>query len=164
LSTGAPPLPRDARRGSAEDTPPAWRDHELRVVAASLTLTIAVGTAFYQIVEGWTPLNAVYFCVVTLATVGYGDLSPKTNLGKLFTMAYIIVGIGLLAAFAQVVARRWIDRRIRRLAQRQPPAEPTPRHARPRLTPLKRARRARRSAPVAATVEPAYDAGTTATS
>jgi voltage-gated potassium channel len=108
-------MPMRAGDGLAgEDNPPAWRAREFHVLAAGLILTIVTGSAFYTLVEGWSVLDAAYFSVVTLATVGYGDLSPATAAGKLFTMAYIIVGIGLLAGFANAVAKRWVDHRIRR--------------------------------------------------
>ena len=128
------------------------------MLTGSLALALAVGTAFYQRVEGWSALDALYFCVVTLATVGYGDLSPKTDLGRVFTMGYIVVGIGLLAGVVQVLARRWVDRRIRRIGQKQPPTEPAPRSQRPQLTHMTRVRRARRRAasnrPAAPPAEP----------
>ena len=79
-----------------------------------LVLTLAIGSVFYTLVEGWSLLDAVYFCIVTLATIGYGDFAPKTAAGKLFTIAYIIVGIGLLAIFAKRIAERLVDRRLRR--------------------------------------------------
>ena len=45
--------------------------------AAQLALSlIVIATIFYRIVEGWSLLDAAYFSVVTIATVGYGDLSP----------------------------------------------------------------------------------------
>ena len=59
---------------------------------------MGLGTIFYHWVEGWRWLDSLYFCVITLATVGYGDLTPKTDLGKVFTMIYIFIGIGLLIA------------------------------------------------------------------
>jgi hypothetical protein len=37
--------------------------------------------------------------VVTLATVGYGDLHPTTDAAKLFTVVYVLVGLGVFAAF-----------------------------------------------------------------
>jgi hypothetical protein len=67
--------------------------------------TLAVGTWFYHHVEGWDWLDALYFCVITLATIGYGDLAPRTSLGKAFTIVFVFVGIGLLAAtFSQLAS------------------------------------------------------------
>ena len=37
----------------------------------------------------------VYFCVVTMSTVGYGDFSPETALGKVYTIFYLFIGIGI---------------------------------------------------------------------
>ena len=60
--------------------------------------------SFYSKIEGWSPVDALYFCVVTLTTIGYGDLTPVTTIGKLFTMMYIFSGIGILMGFISKVA------------------------------------------------------------
>lgn len=78
---------------------------ETRVLAVSALTIIAIGTVFYTLVEGWTPVQSLYFCVVTLATVGYGDLHPTTELSQLFTIGYILAGIGIIAAFATELAK-----------------------------------------------------------
>lgn len=78
---------------------------ETRVLAVSALTIIAVGTAFYVWAEGWTPVQSLYFCVVTLATVGYGDLHPTTEISQLFTIGYILAGIGIIAAFATELAK-----------------------------------------------------------
>lgn len=88
--------------------------------------TIAFGTAAYMRLEGWSAIDALYFSVVALATVGFGDLVPTTDAGKLFTVAYILFGIGILAAFASELTR---DRRaavaqrmaVGRSIEHQPP-------------------------------------------
>lgn len=77
-----------------------------RVLIAAVVLTIATGTIFYHVVEKLTYLNAYYFSVVTLATVGYGDIVPHTNLGKLFTTFYIFIGVGIITTFFTVTARK----------------------------------------------------------
>lgn len=65
---------------------------------------IAVASLFYWYVEGWSYLDSVYFSVITIATVGYGDLSPQTALGKIFTIGYIFAGLGLFVAAASSIA------------------------------------------------------------
>lgn len=102
----------------------ALRDAEFRILALTVLALLVVGTLFYRNVEGWRWLDSIYFCVVTLATVGYGDLSPQTDAGKIFTMLYIVLGVGLVVAvvtkLAQsiVVARREESERAGRLNQR----------------------------------------------
>jgi voltage-gated potassium channel Kch len=44
-------------------------------------------------------LDALYFTIITLTTVGYGDLAPQTDPGKIFTMVYIFVGLSLISGF-----------------------------------------------------------------
>ncbi len=72
-----------------------------------MTLTfVLIGSAsvFYWMVERWSFLDSVYFSVITIATVGYGDLTPQTALGKIFTIGYILCGLGLFLAAATSVA------------------------------------------------------------
>ena len=59
---------------------------------------LLIGTLVYHWLEGWSYLDALYFCVISLATVGYGDLTPTTPLAKLFTIIYVINGIVILLA------------------------------------------------------------------
>ncbi len=61
-------------------------------------LLLGIGTVFYALVEHWRILDALYFCVMTLATIGYGDFSPQTDAGKIFTIFYALAGIGVLSA------------------------------------------------------------------
>jgi hypothetical protein len=56
---------------------------------------IVVATIFYWLVERWSLLDSFYFSIVTIATVGYGDITAETAVGKIFTMAYIVAGIGI---------------------------------------------------------------------
>jgi hypothetical protein len=61
------------------------RDAEFRALFLVLLVLLVSGTIFYSAVEGWGILDSLYFCVSTLATVGYGDLHPTTPL-SVFTM------------------------------------------------------------------------------
>jgi len=81
------------------------RDPESKVLALAAIGVVAVGTVAYVLIEHWSVLDAVYFCVVTLATVGYGDLHPTTDVGKLFTILYILSGLGIIAGFITELAK-----------------------------------------------------------
>ncbi|SRR6056297_263852 len=68
---------------------------------AMLILIIAGGTVFFHHVEGWSWLDSYFFTVVTLSTVGYGELVPATPMGKIGTTVFILLGLGIFAVAIQ---------------------------------------------------------------
>jgi voltage-gated potassium channel len=72
---------------------------ETRALLLVAGLVLLVGVVFFVNVEHWSVIDAIYFCVVTLGTVGYGDITPTTDVGKLFTVVYIIVGLSVIGGF-----------------------------------------------------------------
>jgi len=60
-------------------------------------LTVLIGAVAFHSFEGWTYGNCVYFCFITLLTIGYGDFSPQTDHGRIFFIFYVLIGLGLLA-------------------------------------------------------------------
>lgn len=82
----------------------SFREPQFRALLLLYGALLLVGTAFYVRAEGWSVLDALYFCVVTLATVGYGDLAPRTALGKVFTIVYILIGAGVFVVLAAELA------------------------------------------------------------
>ena len=88
-----------------------WHDpatKALPVVAGALILT---GTIFYWRFEDWTIIQALYFSVVTLTTVGYGDLHPTTDGTQIFTIIYILTGLGVFVALLASVAEQYITQK-----------------------------------------------------
>jgi hypothetical protein len=88
----------------------AFRAPAVQRLGVLLLALLLLATAFYHVVEGWRLIDAAYFSVVTLATVGYGDFAPATDLGKLFTIFLIISGFGLFVAMASAVGEVIVER------------------------------------------------------
>merc|ERR1719272_2841446 len=61
------------------------------------------GAAIYTAMEPWSYLESLYFCWVTLATVGFGDFLPTSTASKLFSIFYIVFGLGICASFIAVL-------------------------------------------------------------
>ncbi len=91
----------------------------LRIIFAATLVTIATGTVFYHYVEGFSWIDAYYFSVITLTTVGYGDLVPHTDIGKLFTTLYIFVGVGIITGFITTLSKRAAQKRIEKQSKSQ---------------------------------------------
>ena len=73
-------------------------DRDSRATLLWAVATLLIGTVVYHWLEGWSYLDALYFCVISLATIGYGDLTPTTPVAKAFTIIYVINGIVILLA------------------------------------------------------------------
>jgi hypothetical protein len=73
-------------------------------------VTLLGGTVFYSTVEGRSIVDALYFSVAMLTTVGLGDLAPKTAIGKIFTLIYIFAGLSIILGFIETVAKETLDR------------------------------------------------------
>jgi voltage-gated potassium channel len=69
----------------------------LRISLLTLTITIALGTVGYALIEGWGPLDALYMTVITISTVGFQEVHILSNAGRAFTIAVIIFGAGTIA-------------------------------------------------------------------
>jgi len=62
-------------------------------------ILLSGGTFAYSSIEGWRYIDSAYFTVATVTTIGYGDLVPQTDVGKIFTMFFSFFGIGMAFYF-----------------------------------------------------------------
>lgn len=90
---------------------------------AVMTLVVLMGAAIYVVegpANGFTSIPvSMYWAVVTLTTVGYGDLAPKTPLGKLLASAVMIIGYAIIAVPTGIVSTELAVARARKGTSRQ---------------------------------------------
>jgi hypothetical protein len=77
-----------------------------RALLIWVIVLLAIGTIFYNQIEGWEVVDSLYFSVIILSTVGYGDFTPATTAGKVFAMVYMLFGLSIVAAFASMLAKQ----------------------------------------------------------
>lgn len=90
-----------------------------RIMALVAVVTLIGGATFYHHVEKLNWLDAFYFSTITLTTVGYGDIVPTTPLGKFFTIFYVLLGIGIIATFANLFLKNAVSKRQYKRDKRQ---------------------------------------------
>ena len=66
---------------------------------------------FYHYVEKWQYIDALYFSAATMTTVGYGDITPKTFPGKLFTIFFVFAGVGIALYGLSLLASHFVEAR-----------------------------------------------------
>jgi hypothetical protein len=90
----------------------------LRIYATILVLACLAGILGSMLIEGLSPLDAIYYVIATIATVGYGDITPKTAAGRALAILLILAGVGsFLAVFAnsiEILVGRYESRERRR--------------------------------------------------
>ncbi len=91
---------------------------------------LALGSGGYMAIEGWNFFDALYMTVITIATVGYGEVHIVSQVGRMFTLVLIFLGVGyflyVVGNFIQflvegrirhVLGRRKLDRQINKLKE-----------------------------------------------
>ena len=82
-------------------------------------MIVAGGTVFFHFVEGWSWVDAYFFTVVTISTVGYGNLVPVTAIGKIATTILIALGIGVVAVALNFFGSEIVSARMTQLERKK---------------------------------------------
>ncbi|MGB1583056.1 MAG: potassium channel family protein [Solirubrobacterales bacterium] len=81
----------------------AFKVPEARAPLSAAVALLVTGTAFYMLIEGWSMVDAFYFSVTTLTTVGFGQPAPETDVGKIFTAFFVLSGVGMFLAVLNAI-------------------------------------------------------------
>ena len=96
--------------------------HHFTFFITVFIIVVLLGTYFYQFIEGWNFVDSLYFVVVSITTIGYGDLYPVTNAGKLFTILFSFIGIAMafyaVSLISTYVFKKHIDTKVRQLKEK----------------------------------------------
>jgi len=86
-----------------------WR---VIVAVILLVLILIMGVQVYHKLEGWSYLDSTYFLVITATTIGYGDITPQTNFGKIITIFYSFVGIAIAFYFVSLISHSIFEKKL----------------------------------------------------
>ncbi|MGI2328339.1 potassium channel family protein [Planococcus sp. YIM B11945] len=90
------------------------KDKEFQVLFFLTAVILISGTIFYSSVEGFSIIDALYFSVATLTTVGSANLEPSSDFGKIFTIVYMISGIGVMLGLIVKVSMQMRNKQAER--------------------------------------------------
>lgn len=94
-----------------------WEENirTLGIAMSFLVLAIAIGTGGYMLLnDAYSMIDALYMTVITITTVGFTEVHPMTDMGKLFTIFLIFVSFGIFGYLASAVTRFILDGVFRR--------------------------------------------------
>lgn len=96
-------------------------NYSTKVAAAGATIAVwlGIGTVMFHILEGWTWISSLYFSVVTLSTIGYGDLHPTTDISRLADVLYIIFGVVTVLSAFTIVGSAKLEKRTEKISERR---------------------------------------------
>lgn len=91
----------------------------LKLYLVVFAVLMAVGIAGFIFIEKMSLTDAVYFSIVTMATVGYGDIHPQTQIGKVLALVIIVGGVGTFLGIIASVTDLFVNRREEALRQQK---------------------------------------------
>jgi len=92
---------------------------QLKFGFSFLIMVLVGGTLGYSLIEGWRFLDALYMTVITITTVGYGEVAPLSPGGITFTMILILTSVGMVAFVVAGLARIMVEGEVRRILGRR---------------------------------------------
>lgn len=109
------------RRKSKEGIRSINLDSSRNVIFAliSLIIVLVIGTIGYSLIQEWDLLDSLYMTIITITTVGYGEISRLSVPGKIFTIGLIVGGVGIAAYMVGSLSRMMVEGEMRRIFGRR---------------------------------------------
>ncbi len=82
---------------------------QIALLGAGFFAVLIAGAFGYMMIEGWDPVESLYMTVITLTTVGFGEVHPLSRPGQVFTTVLILLGVGMVAYAATVIGQFLLD-------------------------------------------------------
>ena len=92
---------------------------QLIIGVSSSIVILLFGVSGYMIIEGWDFIDAFYMTVITLTTVGFGEIHELGHAGKAFTVVLILAGVGIILYIISSVTQFVVEGRIREVLGRR---------------------------------------------
>ena len=83
-----------------------------------LLVILLIGTTGYMFIEEWNLLDSLYMTVITITTVGFREVKPVSDAGKVFTVFIIFIGMGIIAYILGIVAQTMVYFQVRSIIGR----------------------------------------------
>jgi hypothetical protein len=93
--------------------------YQIISAVGALIFMLALGTVTFHYLEDWSWASSFYFTVVSLTTVGYGDLAPTTDATRVFTALFILGGVAVVVSAIGVIGNNYLANRGFRAKKRQ---------------------------------------------
>lgn len=93
--------------------------HKLQVALLAATILIVGGMLGFILLERMNPLDALYMTVITLSSVGFGEVTPLHQAGKIFVIFLILFGVSLVGYVVAVIGEMVVEGQFKELVQRR---------------------------------------------
>ena len=82
-------------------------------------LLLILGTIVLSIVEGWSLLDSFYMTLITITTVGFGEVHPLSEKGRFITMLILMGGVTTISIGVSIIARYVVEKELGRVFRRR---------------------------------------------
>jgi voltage-gated potassium channel len=95
------------------------KTRNLIFAAVMLFLVVSMGTAGYMILEKWNFLDSLYMTVITLTTVGFSEVNPVSDQGRILTMTILVSGLGVVGYLVGTLTQIVVEGQLLRIMGRK---------------------------------------------